>query len=67
AVVSGDDTQIDLPHRRDSGLLHVEQVLKSVEGLTFTHFESSDVVRHPLVKRIVDAYAADDKSNSVEK
>lgn len=67
AVVTGDDTQIDLPHRRDSGLLHVEQVLKSVEGLTFTHFESSDVVRHPLVKRIVDAYAADDKNNSVEK
>ncbi|MDG1937524.1 MAG: PhoH family protein [Pseudomonadales bacterium] len=67
AVVTGDDTQIDLPHRRDSGLLHVEQVLKSVEGLTFTHFESSDVVRHPLVKRIVDAYAADDKNNSIEK
>ena len=67
AVVTGDDTQIDLPHRRDSGLLHVEQVLKSVEGLTFTHFESSDVVRHPLVKRIVDAYAADDKNSSVEK
>lgn len=62
AVVTGDDTQIDLPHRRDSGLLHVEQVLKSVDGITFTHFESIDVVRHPLVKRIVDAYAEDDKS-----
>ena len=64
AVVTGDDTQIDLPHRRDSGLLHVEQVLKSVEGLTFTHFESSDVVRHPLVKRIVDAYAVDDANTN---
>lgn len=63
AVVTGDDTQIDLPHRKDSGLLHVDQVLKSVEGITFTHFDSKDVVRHPLVKRIVDAYAADDKTN----
>lgn len=62
AVVTGDDTQIDLPHRRDSGLLHVGQVLKAVEGITFTHFESIDVVRHPLVKRIVDAYAEDDKA-----
>ena len=67
AVVTGDDTQIDLPHRRDSGLLHVEQVLKSVEGLTFTHFESSDVVRHPLVKRIVDAYAIDDANANDKK
>lgn len=67
AVVTGDDTQIDLPHRRDSGLLHVEQVLKSVEGLTFTHFESSDVVRHPLVKRIVDAYAVDDANANDKK
>ena len=63
AVVTGDDTQIDLPHRKDSGLLHVTQVLKSVEGITFTHFDSKDVVRHPLVKRIVDAYSADDKAN----
>ncbi|MBT5292932.1 MAG: PhoH family protein [Cellvibrionales bacterium] len=67
AVVTGDDTQIDLPHRRDSGLLHVEKVLKSVEGLTFTHFDSSDVVRHPLVKRIVDAYAIDDKAAEIKK
>lgn len=67
AVVTGDDTQIDLPHRRDSGLLHVEKVLKSVEGLTFTHFDSSDVVRHPLVKRIVDAYAVDDKATETKK
>ena len=67
AVVTGDDTQIDLPHRRDSGLLHVEKVLQSVEGLTFTHFDSSDVVRHPLVKRIVDAYAVDDKAAEAKK
>jgi phosphate starvation-inducible PhoH-like protein len=62
AVVTGDDTQIDLPHRKDSGLIHVEQVLKEVDGITFTHFDSSDVVRHPLVKRIVDAYSADEQA-----
>tara|TARA_S200000501_G_scaffold379009_1_gene446280 strand:+ start:645 stop:1673 length:1029 start_codon:yes stop_codon:yes gene_type:complete len=64
AVVTGDDTQIDLPRRQDSGLLHVEKVLKDVEGLTFTHFDSTDVVRHPLVKRIVDAYAKEQQAGS---
>lgn len=64
AVVTGDDTQIDLPRRQDSGLLHVETVLKEVEGLTFTHFDSADVVRHPLVKRIVDAYAKEQQLDS---
>ncbi len=59
AVVTGDVTQIDLPSRRDSGLLHVQRVLQDVNGITFTEFDSADVVRHPLVKRIVDAYAAD--------
>ena len=56
AVVTGDITQIDLQGGR-SGLVHVLDVLKDVEGLSFTHFASKDVVRHPLVKRIVDAYA----------
>lgn len=63
AVVTGDDTQIDLPRRQDSGLLHVEKVLREVEGLTFTHFDSADVVRHPLVKRIVDAYAKEQQTD----
>jgi phosphate starvation-inducible PhoH-like protein len=66
AVVTGDDTQIDLPRRQDSGLLHVEKVLKDVEGLTFTHFDSADVVRHPLVKRIVDAYAKEQQIDSTK-
>ena len=56
AVVTGDITQIDLQGGK-SGLVHVLGVLKDVEGLSFTHFASKDVVRHPLVKRIVDAYA----------
>ena len=57
AVVTGDITQIDLQGGR-SGLVHVLDVLKDVEGLSFTYFASKDVVRHPLVKRVVDAYAA---------
>ena len=56
AVVTGDITQIDLPSRHQSGLVHALQVLKGVEGLSFTRFGSKDVVRHPLVKRVVDAY-----------
>lgn len=59
AVITGDDTQIDLPHRRDSGLLHVQNVLSNVKGITFTNFDSKDVVRHPLVQKIVDAYASE--------
>jgi phosphate starvation-inducible PhoH-like protein len=57
AVVTGDDTQIDLPNRKDSGLLHVKQILNKIDGITFTNFSSQDVVRHPLVKKIVDAYS----------
>ena len=56
AVVTGDITQIDLQGGQ-SGLVHVLDVLKEVEGLSFTYFASKDVVRHSLVKRIVDAYA----------
>ena len=57
AVVTGDITQIDLPGGQRSGLIHVLRVLEGVEGISFTHFNSKDVVRHPLVQRIVDAYA----------
>ena len=57
AVVTGDITQIDLPSGHESGLVHALRVLDGVEGLSFTRFGSKDVVRHPLVKRIVDAYA----------
>jgi phosphate starvation-inducible PhoH-like protein len=56
AVITGDVTQIDLSNRRDSGLVHASDVLKKVSGISFTHFEASDVVRHPLVQRIVEAY-----------
>ncbi|MBA4740875.1 MAG: PhoH family protein [Burkholderiales bacterium] len=58
AVVTGDNTQIDLPKGQKSGLNEAESILKKVKGIAFTRFESEDVVRHPLVQRIVKAYAA---------
>lgn len=60
AVITGDITQIDLPRGERSGLINVRNVLRQVEGISFTHFGSKDVVRHPLVQKIVDAYAAMD-------
>lgn len=56
AVVTGDVTQIDLPRQYQSGLRHVVEVLKDVDGVSFTFFGARDVVRHPLVQRIVTAY-----------
>jgi phosphate starvation-inducible PhoH-like protein len=56
AVVTGDITQIDLPKGVVSGLRHVMDVLKNVEGIGFTYFDARDVVRHPLVKKILHAY-----------
>ncbi|SCK38502.1 phosphate starvation-inducible protein PhoH [Variovorax sp. HW608] len=56
AVVTGDVSQIDLPKGQLSGLIDAERILKRVNGIAITHFTSADVVRHPLVARIVDAY-----------
>jgi phosphate starvation-inducible PhoH-like protein len=58
AVITGDVSQIDLPKGQLSGLLDAERVLKRVPGIATTRFTSADVVRHPLVARIVDAYDA---------
>jgi len=55
-VVTGDITQVDLPPRTKSGLRQVLDVLRDVKGISFTHFSPRDVVRHPLVQRIVEAY-----------
>ncbi len=55
-VITGDKTQIDLPRHKYSGLKEAEQVLRQVEGIAFHYFEGRDVVRHPLVQRIIDAY-----------
>ena len=70
AVITGDITQVDLPKGTKSGLTHVIDVLKGVPGISFTHFKPKDVVRHPLVQRIVEAYErfddrfSDDPSSS---
>jgi len=63
AVITGDITQIDLPKGQRSGLRHVIDVLRGVEGISFTFFDSRDVVRHPLVARILDAYEAHEDRN----
>ncbi len=65
AVITGDATQIDLPQGTRSGLAHAIEVLAGVEGISFTHFESKDVVRHPLVQQIVEAYAAHESAVAV--
>ena len=63
AVITGDLTQIDLPKHQKSGLKDAVEVLRGVEGVSFTFFEARDVVRHPLVARIVNAYEARDAAN----
>jgi phosphate starvation-inducible PhoH-like protein len=66
AVITGDVTQIDLSNPRDSGLIHTLEVLKDVKGISFSHFAASDVVRHPLVQTIVQAYEAFTDKNKKE-
>ncbi|WP_082191657.1 PhoH family protein [Cellvibrio sp. pealriver] len=63
AVITGDPTQIDLPRGMASGLRHAIEVLDNVNGISFTHFTSKDVVRHPIVQRIVEAYDAFEQKN----
>ena len=58
AVITGDATQIDLPKGTMSGLKHAARILEGVDGISFTRFAAQDVVRHPLVQRIVEAYEA---------
>ena len=63
AVITGDTSQIDLPRGINSGLVHVCEVLKDVPGISFIFFQSRDVVRHPLVQQIVDAYDLHESKN----
>ncbi|MCY4290046.1 MAG: PhoH family protein [Aestuariivita sp.] len=58
-VITGDRTQIDLPRNIPSGLVHAESLLKGVENISFSYFSSRDVVRHPLVAKIIEAYDAE--------
>jgi phosphate starvation-inducible PhoH-like protein len=59
-VITGDVTQIDLPRGTQSGLNHAIKILKDVKGISIVHFTDEDVVRHPLVSRIIQAYDRDE-------
>lgn len=63
AVITGDMTQVDLPRHQRSGLTHTLEVLENEKGIGITRFDSKDVVRHPLVQRIVEAYDRYDEAN----
>ena len=64
AIITGDVTQIDLPTKSASGLVQIQEVLRGVDGIAFVYFDRNDVVRHRLVKDIIDAY---DKYHNGEK
>jgi len=55
-VITGDRSQVDLPRGSESGLISSEKILKDVRGVEFIYLEQADVVRHPLVAKIIDAY-----------
>ena len=68
AIITGDITQIDLPIHEKSGLIDAANILKKVDGISFVHFDETDVVRHKLVKNIIKAYAKNDtKKNNGKK
>ena len=66
AVITGDITQVDLPRGTKSGLNHAIEILEQVNGIHFTHFDSTDVVRHPLVQRIVEAYERHESNSDAD-
>lgn len=66
AIVTGDITQIDLPYNQTSGLVQIQQVLSGIEGINFVYFNKGDVVRHRLVREIIDAYEKFNNENKPE-
>ena len=62
AVITGDITQIDLPDPKKSGLLEAVEILEGIEGITFIYFTKNDVVRHPIVQKIIEAYERKEKN-----
>jgi len=67
AIITGDKTQVDLPSGKSSGLKTAERILKNIKGIEFQNFTSVDVVRHPLVQRIIDAYDKEDAKRELER
>ena len=66
AIINGDVTQIDLDANKHSGLIQATKILNNVSGIGFTYFDDSDIVRHPLVKKIIGAYDTIDKENGIK-
>jgi len=66
AIINGDVTQIDLDVNKHSGLIQAAKILQNVSGIGFTYFDESDIVRHPLVKKIIGAYDTIDKKNGTK-
>jgi len=67
AVITGDVTQVDLPRHQRSGLVNTLEVLDGVNGIGVTRFDSRDVVRHPLVQRIVEAYDRHERDTDTDR
>ena len=66
AIITGDITQLDLPRGKKSGLVTIREILQGVKGIDFKDFDRNDVVRHPLVQRIIDAYEEYEEKNKNE-
>ena len=62
-IVTGDASQVDLPHKEDSGLLKSLDILRGVEGVADIRFNEEDIVRHPLVSKIVKAFSSNNPNN----
>ncbi|HSX20300.1 MAG TPA: PhoH family protein, partial [Gammaproteobacteria bacterium] len=62
AVITGDTTQIDLPREKASGLIQAQKILQNIPSISFSYFDSKDVVRHPVVKEIIEAYERSEKA-----
>jgi len=66
-IVTGDITQIDLPDKRDSGLLRAVDLLRNIKGISLVYFDVRDIIRHKLVKYIVEAYGREDGKDNIEE
>jgi phosphate starvation-inducible PhoH-like protein len=64
AVITGDVTQIDLPYAKDSGLLYINEILKDIKSIEFVYLTQADVVRNPIVQRIIKAYEEYEQTNA---
>ena len=61
AIITGDVTQVDLPKKSQSGLIHAEAILRGIDGINFTFFDGQDVIRNHLIKKIIEAYEKEEK------